>query len=342
MTKRKRIVLLGVLIFIGLIIYLYFRLQQSRPSDETSLGNPPKLFEPNVDSLYKGKYSISLALNDPNLRLPEKIPVFSLSNTPFTEDQIQTISTNLDINSEPIRTNGKVFGPTLVYSTKDAYLRIIPNSRIVDYKKHVSVLNPFTNILSDTDTENIARAFLKQKQILINDAELSLAGIKKLNQNEDEGLGSNKSTSVNSIDITFTRLLNNSPIITEAYNNSLVRVSINSKSEVYAVYIQDIVQPNPVGDYPARNLIDITASLENEAKLQSLDNGKIDLLANQTGLVSDIQIKEISLAYYLANSSANQVLQPYYLLKGIATLKDGSDVPSELIIRAISKNFNLQ
>lgn len=261
------------------------------------------------------RFSEDLAFN-----VPEEIEIYSVDKTSFTPEYISDIRSKLGINSTSFEAQDAIFGRTIIFSDQNGYLRIVPDKRIVDFKNGRSFdLNRKPDV-SDDEIESVSRQILQQTFRELNVDFLKLRSIRRFFLTE-EGIESNSSTT-NTIVSTFDFMLEDFPIISTTFEIGTATLFFDNHLNVTSLKINEPNNINKVRSARSRTFEQIKENLD-DIKLQSLDQGKIDVTKINRSYIHTATIDRIDLAYFQTLKSDTNILEPVLMLSGIADTNEG-------------------
>jgi hypothetical protein len=109
--------------------------------------------------------------------------------------------------------------------------------------------------------------------------------------------------------------------------------------QIFSVYFDSVPDYKIDKNFTLKTINEI----ENEAELavlQSLNDGKIELLELPENFVKSASIERVEIVYLQEVSSTQTFLQPVFLLQGTAVLLDNQEVPVTLSLPALSPPRN--
>jgi hypothetical protein len=332
----KRTALVISFIFVLTIINFTFEKLVSPPT--TSLPERErKIPQPKTYKYYEEKIDITLETTQEELNLPANLPVYNVTYDSLPEEKIIQLTENFNISDEPFVVDDTVVGKTFFYQSDDTLLRIIPSEKIIDYKSNKLTENIFNTIPDDSEIETIAYDFLLSNHFIENVNNIFVYNARFLHIDDFGHFVENQQP--NMANIVFIKKINGYPIISSTFETGIISVNINYLKEVTSVYFDDIPTITSSEDYEVKNYDDIVRELNSSSSLQSVNNGKVQLLEIEPNTIKKSIINDIEIVYIQEIKSNSRKLQPSYLLTGTIEIENRGDYSSSFIMPALKTEF---
>jgi hypothetical protein len=296
-----------------------------------------KIPQPKTYKYYEEKIDITLETTQEELNLPANLPVYNVTYDSLPEEKIIQLTENFNISDEPFVVDDTVVGKTFFYQSDDTLLRIIPSEKIIDYKSNKLTENIFNTIPDDSEIETIAYDFLLSNHFIENVNNIFVYNARFLHIDDFGHFVENQQP--NMANIVFIKKINGYPIISSTFETGIISVNINYLKEVTSVYFDDIPTITSSEDYEVKNYDDIVRELNSSSSLQSVNNGKVQLLEIEPNTIKKSIINDIEIVYIQEIKSNSRKLQPSYLLTGTIEIENRGDYSSSFIMPALKTEF---
>lgn len=337
-NRKKQIATIIIGIAIGVLLAILFAVKkeptQQPPKKEIQPIKPPK-----VTSNADARFAIELSLSPEKLSIPPQLPIYQLSTSPMTSDEAVSIATAMGYKTSPFTLNDANLGTVLVWIDDSRTLRIILATQLIDYKSGVSPeLSTTGSFPKDQQLMSTAKDFLTQKGILPIE-NVKFDEIRYLTFATEDAKVTTKEKA-NIANVVFSQRLNNYPIVNITPGAGNISVAISNGGKILSALIDKTNTIVSSSEYPLKTFSDLKSSL-NEAKLQLLDQGNIDITALSSNAIKKIVVQEVTIAYFQENSPTQSLLQPIFILKGTSELVSGQQVSALLYLPAVSDKLFL-
>ncbi len=330
---KKGLIITLVLVSIVSVIYL---LSLSKNKQKLPFIAPPK---PELVQNYKGKFTITLSVDQNLFNFPEKLPFlkFDSASPPLSESFAREVAGNLGFSGESAKVEDSLDGTTYFWKGSKGTLFVYSRSRKIRYGS--GTFTPETNKqLSDAAISAAAEEFIINNNILGKDT-FQIVSIKFLGTIPN-GEGYRETTKEKAILYQASILPKNVDyeLISPSSVEPASYVQIKQDGSIYSLQISVFpALKNGETQYKLKSYNEVKSSL-NDATLIELRKETALLSDLPTDLIQNIDINKIEIAY-LIESSKSTSFQPIYKLSGEATLKDSNNkAVATLYLPAISEN----
>lgn len=332
--KRARLVMIfGVtLALVMAVLVVFLKVKKEKKAIV------PEVPVPKFSSPYKtlvGQYLVEFDLDPERLSLPPSLSVFEIQESPLDEIFIRDLAENLGFADEPLVNQDPLLGDTWLYFGTGYSLRVIPGKKIIDFKTGLTPRGTFIGSIDEDLAQNKALAFLEDNGFL-ETSDLTLHKITPIAVGLEGHIDPNGSPTM--VSLSFVKTFNGFKVLAASAETGIVNVTLNADYEILSVYLDDLPVVSQGSAYPTKSFDEVVSSSEKEASLQSLADGKLNP-SDVVIRVSKIVITDIEVAYVQEIASPETYLQPVYLLKGTATLEDGSKVKALMYLPALKRNY---
>jgi hypothetical protein len=346
--------LVGLLIG-GVIIGLYFIYilsQDKTPSEpqqkenevQEPVLNAPPIEKQEIQSQFDfqgNKYSITFSIPKNSYNILSKIPVYKIENRVLSDEQANTIARNLGFTSNPIKAKDAVYGMNYTYIKGSDFVTILPESRSIEFKAGIGFddIATFTKTPSPNEMEEIARNYITSHKLSTSQDQIKLQAVEFVYL-DPGGHITPRSQGNNTARVTFIKELSGIPLTGEFYTKGSIEILINANKNITSLYMIETPNLAITEEYSTKTYDEVRKTI-GQAKLQSLDNGKLpleDFLAYNLQIRS-VSVHKASLAYVLDISKNQELLQPTIILEGTAALSNFTSVPAVLYLPAISEAY---
>jgi len=335
-SKFKKLFIFFLILFIVFVgVFLVQKQTKERGKDKPSTITKKPFSPPQIIKYYEGILPLEFDIKKDELILPTELPAYFLEQKPFDNELIEEISKNLGLTVDPIITEDAIFGKTYIYSHKEAYLRILPHQRIIDYKTGVPLGG---TILQYKNKELLSKEALAKvvfldlisppQELTVN--KIRLLSIGSMGELSTEG-------SPNATSINFIKKIDNYPILGTSAETGVLHIILNSKDELYSVYLDDLPEITNFNSYRLKTFDEIRTESPTYSSIQSVNNGLLEPSSLVKGSIEQITITEINIGYLQTTEKDQETLQPVYVLNGNIKFKTGETYPVTLYLPAISR-----
>ena len=330
MKKVKIIIIFFLLLFLGGFIYALITRQRAARLDTSSLPRP------NIPKTYEGEPNLVVEIESNNFDFPKTLPVLNAIPSIISEEESIKIANNLGFNFEPVTVPDVIKGKKHRYSGSDYVLLITLESGLIDYERNLILGEVANKQLSDAQIIKTAEEFLTQNG-LASSSEIKTLSVSYYEERGGQGLYQTTHESATFYQVNFTTSIADTPILTLNPQNSPFFVRVLPDGTILKAHIEKFGEIKEGEGVRKLKDYDELLTSQEEATLISLDSGNIYLPDIPKNSIKLITITEIELAY-LKESSASQVLQPIFLLKGTADVSGFPDnIDAILYLPAISE-----
>ncbi len=323
MKFNKKIVLLLVvlasIVSIGFVIYKINLSKQKEQRTIERFNEPPQI--PN----YLGSgLPINLDLTKKDFVFPNKLPYLSqYTKTPFTQDEIQKISSALSFNFDPLTVKDVKNGDIFIWNSDRQSLLVTPKIRkiktVPPTSPRVLIRDAIDKKLKENQYKITADEFLNQK-IPFALENLKFSGFTYLKTESGLELF-RKTTKEDSqfIQLNYYQSPLDYPLLNLNPQDSQIIIQFLKDGSVLnfeGTFPSSITESQ--NKYPLKNYEEFVNSIE-KSILVSLNDGNINLLDIKKSDLRDININKVSLAY-LIDQENNEIIQPVFLLEGISNV----------------------
>ncbi len=320
-----------LLILIVLLVQKYLSKPESQPSETADVTQA--LPTQKIYRYFENDYDISIGVSKNELNIPERVSVYKIDNKGFSSDDISSILKNFNVGQTPRIIDDAVFGKTYFYTGGGNLFRIVPRFKIIDLKNKSSSDNVFISNPDENKVQEVALKYLTEKGFVKNTEDLFLYQVRFVNI---DGAGHfTPGKEANMAIVSFARSIDGYPILSSTFETGTAKVTLNNKMEVVSLYFDDIPNISEKSDYPSKTYEEITREIKTSAVLQSVDNGKIELMEIDKKSIEKAVIENLEVVYIQENSSSSY-LQPNYLLTGTIQIKNLGTKPASYIMSAVS------
>lgn len=322
---------------VGFIVYKTNQSKQEGLPATERFNEPPKITNYFADGL-----PLKLNITKGDFDFPDKLPYLTQdTKTPFTQDEINKISSSLGFNFDPLRVTDIKDGNILIWNSDNQSLLVAPKIRKVKIvpptSPRILIQNAIDKKLTEDQYKALGDEFLSQRMPLTPE---NLKFMDFVYLKIENGLELFRKT-----------LKENSEFVQlNYYQNPLEYplLSLNPQdSQVIIQFLKDgsilnfeatlptgiVESPN---EYPIKSFEEFTSSI-NKGILVSLNDGNINLPDIKKSEITNININKISLAY-LIDEDKGEIIQPVFLLEGNANVSGyAADVSAQFYLPAFSQ-----
>jgi len=276
--------------------------------------------------------NISSSVNPSQSNLPKVLPLYEVSDENLKEKDISDLATRLGFKGKAITTEDET-GKTYFYSENIKSLWVQSKQRSIIYKTGIYDLKPLQGSVEKDEAMKTAKAELLKDKFIASEDDVTYNGL-HLAAISAEG-HSLDNTKVDVFVVSFNKkVASQFPENTFSSLGEII-VSLNYKLEVLSVSINDSNNVKELAKYPIKTDEEFIQSLS-QAKVQSLDDGKISILELYPLTIRQIAVNKIALSYIEAD---NKQWQPVFVLTGSARLSDKTTTSAVLYLPAISSKY---
>lgn len=331
MIKRKIFILIILIIVFAGFVYGFFSGRQEQQVSTTPLPAPQ------IPENFDGNYQLTFEMKQSDFDFPNTLPVLSTKPSTISDEESRTLAKNLNLDFEPTLVPDVVDGLKHRYSGDNYVLIVSLEAGKINYVKNITPGEIINKQLSDNEIIRIAESFLVDNNLTSQEntqpisveyfGSLSGAGLFKTEKEDASFYQVNFGSTISDVP-TITTNPNKSPVLVRVLpDGSILSASVNKFDQV-----TESQQVYKLKDY------DEVLNTKSSAILISLDEGNIYLPDLPPGIIESITINDVKLAY-LVTSSLDLIIQPIFLLEGVADLKGVSEnVNVTLYLPAISIN----
>ncbi|KKU29113.1 MAG: hypothetical protein UX80_C0006G0058 [Candidatus Amesbacteria bacterium GW2011_GWA2_47_11b] len=324
--KSRKFLLISGLAVLSVISVVYL-LSVTKKSSPSPTSNIPI---PKITSPVEREVVIKSELKESDVSIPSSVPIYRLSSDPLSPTQIALVAARLGFNTQPTVLTDANYGDVYFWYSSEMSLRIIPTDYLFDYGVNLDPL-PANSYPSDESLVDAARQFL-EKNILPADTSVQLSSLTFINPTT-EGFETAPKDDSSLADIKFLEKVNNLTVVNDTVEIGTINVRIARNLTVISVYADIVPSLDKQQDVPLKMFVNLVDSVSS-AKLQSLNEGNVDIFTTPSSNIEKIVVNEASLAYYKVSSKQSNLLQPIFVLKGQAYLKNGQVVSALLHLPA--------
>lgn len=334
MKIKTKTILLSALILAS-IVSVFYLLTFSKSKQNAPSFAPPK---PSLVQNYKGKFPITLSVDQNQFNFPAKLPIleFESSPSPLDETYVRNVAAKLAFSGEPTRIEDALDGTTYFWKNDTRTLFVYLKSRKIRYS--TGPLTPGINKqLSDESIIASARDFIIDKGILSEDG-FQTNSIVFLGQIPN-GEGFRKTKKENAVLYLVDLLPKTSKygFVSASSTDPASFVQLKQDGSVYSLQLT-LFPPLKTGltEYKLKNYGEVKSYLDSAVLIQL--SGETALLADlPDNLIQGINIDQIEISYLMESPKATS-FQPVYKLSGEAIIKSPDNkVPAILYLPAISE-----
>lgn len=320
MLKKVKlfIVALLVLLFIG-SVYAFITRQRAPKISTTPLP------EPEIPKTFEGKPSIVVSVEKKDFDFPKVLSVLKTAPSTISGDESRKIANKLGLNFEPVVVPDVIEGTKHRYTGSNYVLLLALKTGKIDYVRNLILGEIANKQLSDKDIIKVAEDFLIKNE-LVSSEEVNTLSVSYYEKRSSSGLYQTTREDAYFYQVNFSTSISEIPVLTLNPQNSPVYVRVLPDGTILKAHVEKLGQVTQNDQVRRLKKYDGVIGSKESAILISLDEGNVYLPDIPADSIKQITITEIELAY-LIESSTTQVLQPIFLLKGLAGV---SGFPNEL------------
>lgn len=331
MNKKTLLIAFAIIIISGTVVFLLNTLGQTTQE----IASPPTNrynISTHTEKSVLFPINVNVAVNN----LPTSMSTYLISDEGMSDQEIVELANKSGITTKPIEFADNVFGKTVIFSSVSDYLRVVPGSRIIDYKRvGVSIKEPLDKDVELDLFRKSAINFLKTKGFLKNIENYSEYSTDLLTIVDEAEI---KGVPANVVSLSYVNSTGDYPILGSSSATGTLNVMLNNKAEIYRVYVDAPPEVTMGKNYKTKSLEDVKSSSIDNFTIQKIGNGS-DYIVDVADSIAGVEINDIKPAYYQEYDNQKQeMLLPVYVCSGTATKLNGEVVNIELYIPAISDN----
>lgn len=322
MIKKSRNILLIFFLFLLIFIYYFLFKNQNKKAD-INISLFPKNFLP---SYVEGERNIVFDIKKDDLNFPQKLFYLKKEILPaLSRSEAELIAKNLDFSNLPIESKGVSRGETLIWNNEKHSLSINLKNRTITYELNIYQTDYVDNTkdgrFSEEDIKNYVTNFLLNN---FNPffSNLSLSNIYYLKR--IEGSNAYKNTDKESSEILQLNYIDGNaeyPILTSNPLQTNIYVQILKDKTISFIELKLMGKfVKSEEEFYLKNFEEIVKESKNS---KIVDMEEIYLKDIKSSDIDNININDISIAYYIEDNS-QEILNPVYVLKGFIKLKESN------------------
>lgn len=332
--SKKQIITVGIVIAIATIITLILLFFNNAFNKKSPVQQRP-IPQPVIESNY-GESSINIEslLKESDIFIPSSLPLYSVNQTAMSFEESSAVASRLGFSEGPQSLNDVRYGLVYIWSNnRIGNLRIVAGLHIIDYK--VIPTSQPVKIPFNEEPEIISKAtrFLISSGLILENS-ISSPHVRYLNLTE-EGLDEVEKEAASAVEVRFEEALDQYPIINATPDVGTINITLDRESSVISVYIDKVNIIKAEGNHRLKTFSSLLASIR-KAKILSLDNGNIDLSSLSGVGVIKITVNNANIGYYQEFSQNQSLLQPVFILRGFAQLRNGDNASAILYLPALA------
>lgn len=332
--SKKQIITVGIVITIATIITLILLFFNSAFNKKAPVQQQP-IPQPVIESNYgEGSINIESLLKENDISIPSSLPLYSINQTAMSFEESSAVASRLGFSEDPQSLTDAKYGLVYIWSNnKIGNLRIVAGLHIIDYKG-IPTNQPLKNSFKE-EPEIISKAirFLVSSGLILENS-ISSPQIRYLNLTE-EGLAEAEKDAASVAEVRFEETLGQYPIVNATPDVGTINAILDRGSLVISAYIDRANIIKAESNRRLKTFSSMLASIR-EAKILSLDNGNIDLSSLSGARINKVTVNNASIGYYQEFSQNQSLLQPVFILRGIAQLRSGDNVSALLYLPALA------
>lgn len=323
--KKIFFITLSLLVLILILLTLKAKDDQTEPS--------PKIEPPKIYTNTQAQVPIRLSINEQDFTLPKTLPVYTIENPEKSVEEYQTTANKFSFPNPPYKYVGSGQGKILIWSGEQGTLTIAPQIQKIEFKSAINIPSE-SFLITDKEIISAAKEFIISKKLL-SEENLEFSQIKFISTAYDRFRSTNKNEA-NMANVIFHQTINGFKIVNSTPITGSISVHVNTGGNIQAVYIEQVEQLSKQENLSIKTFKELESSIST-ATLQSLDDGNIDVLFSPLSEIKLVDINKTTITYLKEFSQNQTLLQPIFVLEGVATLKDGKKVSALFYLPAISK-----
>lgn len=329
---KKYWIFIVLSLIIGFLIGTYIINRNKNQKKEQILAVPSQ----KVDS-YPVKIPFNINLLEENI--DNKLDVYEISNTPFSNEEALKLANIFNINSQQkVYTDQRTNNIFYEWLTENKFLTINLSNKNINFQITTPKLEKNTK-LDDLNTfETLSQNFLKDNQIYPQNP-INLAIKNKSYIKIDETLYKKTDSLIdaNGALIEYQYQINNKKII-----GAEISLVFNSNKDLIKFNYQSIFKIiKPLSLYPLKNKAEILKEIKDYKSINFFNILNYYATYSEIENLNKINLNKIEIVY-IKNELSQSYLQPFFLISGQGILNDGRTAEAGLYLPAIKDEYLLK
>lgn len=331
---NKKIKLIGFVIISAVVLIMVISFLDKGGQNNNKA---PLVREPKINSQTEGALSVELDISKEDLNIPEKLSVYQVNSGSYSQEELSKIAQSFGFQTEPKIFNNSQTGDKYIWSETQASLLINSNQRIIDFKSNKEIPSGGGINLREDEIKEIALSKIKQIGLVGNTANLEYLSIRYWVGDIETRVTLNpKEASM--AEVMYRDSIDNYPLANSTAAIGTINVRVDKTGDIMAIYLDQLGAIQKGNEYLLKNYDEIKASLNN-ATVQTLDNGNIELTSLETSQIAKIIINSVKIAYLQEYQANQSLLQPILMLEGKAEYRNGRRISILLYLPALKEEF---
>lgn len=336
MLNKKRKIIIFIFIIVLVLAFYFIFFEKRETTQKTS--SLPTL---SIPVHFPYKLPLSLQVEKESFNFPKNLPLLELQrHSSLSEELIEKVAGNLGFKEKPSSFKDINRGIVKFFNNDKYSLSVYPEERFLKlgqaFNPYDMIKNAINKQLTEEDMEIVARDFLVN-DLLLKSGSLKFMGINYLKA--DRGYEVFQTTNKDEGEIYQLNFsLSDSPFPIYSLNpqQTFIYVQLLKDGSILncEANLENDYLPSSE-EFPLKTFSQVKSSLD-QAVLISLYDGNINLPDLNEKDIEKIIIDKIELVYLMDNPKG-KILQPVYLLSGLAQVKGfENEVNAFLYLSALS------
>lgn len=344
-SKKKILIILLVLALIA-VAFIFTMVNISKDGQNT-----PSITQfikpPNIQNHFDNSYKINVKLTGDEIDIPKELPYLKQKRlSPIKQTEANSIATSFGLSTEPLEFTDAKFGKFYVWNSNEYSLIVYTDQRKIKlgpaYDPAINITSTPDKKLTEEEYLNISKDYLTEKLNLDpNKLIYNNTTHLKLSESAEILEGANdESSQLTQVNFSYTNFPQPVYLLNGRDGQIYLNFTrdgklLNLEALLYAAY-----DPSE-NKYSIRQFEEIKNTI-NESVVISMGSTSVNLPDLRSDIIDEVTINEIKLGY-LVDSLDSEMIQPFFILDGIANL-NGSllDESITLALPAFAKQLDNQ